>query len=165
MSHAFSFGRARGSLLGILSRLTRWTLPALLFSTVALVGTAPAAGAVSGGELSAWASGLAIRARLINRYANGTYVIWHLRSEGRADGVGHSYVNATSKDFGFLLQENDVGRWRVDGDLLCLAWPTFFLGKEHCYKVTVWRPGKARFTSIGGGPSFDAYVTRSLPGR
>ncbi len=57
---------------------------------------------------------------------------------------------------GFLLEENDVGGWRVAGDQLCLVWPKFFYGRERCFQVDVMGPAKARFTGIGQAPSFVA---------
>lgn len=119
----------------------------------------PPAGQVT--DPAGWASGIALRLRLNDRYTNGTYYIWKLRPGGRADGVGHTYLNEMSLRGGNLLEENDVGRWRAADGLLCIAWPRFFLGREHCYRVTPFGPGKVRFTSVGGGPSFDADWSRT----
>ena len=97
---------------------------------------------------------------MLDRYANGTDYIWRLRPDGRADGDSSSFVNAMSMASGYLEQENDVGRWRIDGGRLCIAWPKFFYGKERCYRVEILGPRKARFVDTAGGPSFLADWSR-----
>lgn len=128
----------------------------LLFLIAASGSAATAKDPVPQDALASWATNVELRLRLTDRYVNGTYYIWKLRPGGAATGVGHTSVDQLSLRGGFLLEENDIGRWRQKDGLLCMTWPKYFYGKEHCYKVELFGDNKARFTSVGGGQSFTA---------
>ncbi len=59
-----------------------------------------------------------------------------------------------------FVRAQDRGRWTVADGRLCVSWRKFFLGKPQCYELTPVAPGRVRFTSLDGGPSFVASFSR-----
>ena len=102
---------------------------------LALVAVAvPAAGApLSGAELQARSAGGEFRGYGATSRSQLEDVIWRLRPDGSANSL--SLVRKGGRDTGTFIEYRDTGRWRIEGNRLCVAFDSAHRDLSGCYTV------------------------------
>lgn len=89
---------------------------------------------------------------------DGSYTrdgLWRFAADGTVKGV----AILTPGSVTLATQElNDTGKWRVDGNKLCIKWTKWEDGQEVCYTAVRQPNGRYSFTTAGTGSSFKASV-------
>ena len=104
-------------------------------------------------------AGYELRGNLPSQEANRDNHLWRFRADGRVNGI----YTTLSFDVqgGEYVSEADRGRWRVNGEQLCVTWSIWFRGLEQCYRVTRLNGRWFHFVRTDGSYSFRGTLARS----
>lgn len=125
---------------------------------LALFPGASAAGPGPDGKVTSRIAGSVLRAQIWHDNLNEQH-LWRFKADGTVQSDYWLVENGANASDGFN-EDNDTGAWRVEMGKLCIRWRLMFEAERHCYRLSPLRPGWVRFTHVGGGPSFDAQLSR-----
>lgn len=133
-------------------------LLAILLVVLGSASAAAAAGPLSGADLQNRISGTTMRGQIWTGDLNEGH-IWRFHPDGTLTGT-FTAVPLGPQSTNSFIDVNDSGTWQVADGRLCVKWRRILDGIQQCYTLMPLRAGWVRFNSVGGGPTFDAQISR-----
>jgi hypothetical protein len=106
-------------------------------------------------------AGWEIRGTLRGSYATWEDHLWRFQGATRVTGHMSAQVTYSLGRGGTrLIQDSDLGFWRVADGTLCIQWRKWYRARTLCWRLEARGGQRVRFVGQGGTPSFTGTLAR-----